>query len=284
MEGNVNEEQGGMHAERISQGFQEARLERIFRALHIDDGPHRHCVELGFPAVEGSNTEALRRRGWQASRFDGRCTGSAASDAQARCHRGWIRSSNVVDLFRSHAVPPRVYYVSIDLDTIDLWVLRSLIGSNGAASRYRPKVFSVEYNSNFPWGYSLAFPDTSHPGVESRHRRWDNDCYMGSSASAIHAVAREHGYVLVDVEPGLDVFLVDEQLWADRPVPVPTTAAVYRPFNIQKRHVGLSAAKASNYVEYETWRAGGDAGGGLQRARARAQELFAQLRAERLPI
>ena len=47
-------------AERFSQGHQDERLIRIFRALSLDDGSHRSFVELGFPAVVGSNTAPVQ--------------------------------------------------------------------------------------------------------------------------------------------------------------------------------------------------------------------------------
>lgn len=50
--------------------------------------------------------------------------------------------------------------------------------------------------------------DASVPGPL---RKWDGDCYIGSSAAAIDAVARANGYVTVDVEPGFDLFLVAGQ-------------------------------------------------------------------------
>ena len=40
--------------------------------------------------------------------------------------------------------------------------------------------------------------------------------YYGSSAMAIDFMARKHGYVAVDVEPGLDLFLGRSDLWGRR--------------------------------------------------------------------
>ena len=263
---------------RFSQGWQDVRLDRIFRALRLEHGPSRTYVEFGFPQVGGSNTEALRLRGWTGRRFDGQCLGkSAADDAQVGCSREWITSSNIVELFQRHGVDTHVDYVSIDLDTTDLWVLRALL-----SSEFRPKVLSVEYNSNFPYGYALAFPDTAHEVAHPALRRWDGDCYMGSSASAIEMVAQEFGYVLVDVDPGLDLFLVDGRLWGSRPVPSADSlsVAVYRPFNIRRNHVGLTAAKAAAYLDYATFR---QSGGSVAAARRMAATQFARLREAHVP-
>ncbi|EOD29474.1 hypothetical protein EMIHUDRAFT_233985 [Emiliania huxleyi CCMP1516] len=218
----------------VSQGLQDLRLHRIFRALEITAGTY---VELGFPAVLASNTECLRRTGaWTGVRFDGRCLKDAAENAENGCHKAWITSDNIVALLRSHHVSESVTYVSIDLDTTDLWVLRALLGGG-----YRPAVLSVEYNSNYPLDYWIAFPDD--PAV-----RWDGDCFMGSSAGAVAAVATEFGYAVVDVEPGLDLFLVDRQRWGGRPVPSLSTGAVFRPFNIRRNRTGLAHARRSRQL------------------------------------
>eukprot|EP00966_Prymnesium_polylepis_P215613 4993189-Prymnesium_polylepis.1 len=263
--------------QRHSQGWQDVRIDRIFRAIGTS-ATNRTFVEFGFPQVAGSNTEALRLRGWTGVRFDGRCLGqSAEDDARVGCVREWITSDSVVDVFRRHGVARSVDYVSIDVDSTDVWILRALLASEA----FRPKVLSVEYNSNFPWGYHLAFPDTTHSVAHAALRRWDGDCYMGSSASAITLVAREHGYVLVDVEPGFDLFFVDEKLWGSRPLPdlESVREAAYRPFNIRRNHAALSGDKAAAFVDYEVLRASGS----VEKARRRAAARFSRLREERVP-
>tara|TARA_B100000780_G_scaffold112698_2_gene78936 strand:- start:605 stop:772 length:168 start_codon:yes stop_codon:yes gene_type:complete len=40
---------------------------------------------------------------------------------------------------------------------------------------------------------------------------------------------------VVDIEPGLDLFLVRDDLWAGRPLPdLASHRALYRPFNVQR--------------------------------------------------
>ena len=80
-------------------------------------------------------------------------------------------------------------YVSIDLDSADLWVLRALL-----FSEFRPRVVGVEYNSNYPPGYTIAFPNPPwEPPSHERSARWGGGCYFGSGAAAIELVAREAG-------------------------------------------------------------------------------------------
>lgn len=256
----------------FSQGLQDLRLERIFSALALTPG-NLTFVELGFPAIQTSNTEALvRRGGWSGVRFDGQCLGDAARDADANCHRAWISSSNIAELFIAQRVRRDVDYVSIDLDTIDIWVFIALVRAG-----FRPKVLSIEYNSNFPVGFAFAFPDAEHAVPSQQHRKWDKGCYMGSSASAVEMAAKELGYIIVDVEPGLDLFLVDAHLWSDRPKPVLTTDAIYRPFNIRSGH---SALRAGAYLDFAAWRA---SNGSLAHARSAAAAQLSALKLQRLP-
>ena len=128
--------------------------------------------------------------------------------------------------------------------------------------------------------YALAFPDVQHgiggAGDPRQLRRWDGDCFMGSSAGAIVAVAREFGYVLVDVEPGLDLFLVDGRRWGARPVPTLRNEVAFRPFNIRRKHAGLAdTRKARSMLDYSAWR---QSNGSVAAARVAAQARFAELR------
>ena len=220
-----------------SQGSQDAKLKRIFAEVGV---LNRSFVEFGYTGTRTSNTVALRRQGWHGLLLDGQ-----NSNAAINLHAEKIKSSNVVRLFHRYSVAREVDYVSIDIDSFDLWVLRNLLNSV-----FRPRVLTVEYNSNFPWGYSLAFPDPQIMDVPKRLQQWGGNCYMGSAASALHAVSVEAGYVVVDVEPGLDLFLVRRDLWAGRTVPdLSQSADLYRPFNVQLDGA-MKPIQQQQYLDY----------------------------------
>ena len=223
-----------------SQGEQDGRLARILHALSLDR--NGTFVEFGFNGRAGSNTEALERRGWTGFRMDGSLDRPSES-----LHKEWITSTTVVSLFRKYRVPPDITYVSIDLDSADIWIMKALL-----ASEFQPSVLTIEYNPNFPHGFPLAFPDPATTHV--KHAGWDGDCYYGSSAMAIELAAREMGYVVADVEPGLDLFLVRSSLWGSRPTPsLGALPALHRPFNIGfygRPHRAMSADKAAGYLDY----------------------------------
>lgn len=203
----------------ISQGGQDHRLKILLRnVLGIHNGS---CVEFGFPSVAASNTESLvKYLGWRALRF-------GANSTRYNSHAEWLTSSNIVEMFRKYNVEPDVDYVSIDVDSAELYLFEAIV-----SSEYRPKVFTIEYNANYPWGTAIAFPDPANAAhaVSGVEAKFDGGCFYGVSAFAIDLAARKHGYLMVDVEPGFDVFLVRADLWGNRPVPN-VEPSIYRPFN-----------------------------------------------------
>jgi hypothetical protein len=150
----------GFH--RFSQGFQDSALVSLQERGLI--GPSGTYVEFGFhlrdvqgtaarPSVRagnaprlhlrpreipsfGSNTELLRRHfGWTGSRFDAdEVNETLAPDLSLE----WITPQTVVSIFRRHGVQPNVDYVSIDIDSCDLWVFLAL------TDVYRPRLITVE--------------------------------------------------------------------------------------------------------------------------------------------
>ena len=136
-----------------SQGRQDIRLWRLLHhVLGIKSGTF---VEFGFPARNGSNTEGLLKRGgWTGLRLDG-----SNNDAAANCHAEWIKSTNIVSLFDKYRVQHEVDYVSIDIDSADIWVFEALVSSS-----YRPKALTS----------SAPRPNRRAPRTSSdqRYQRW----------------------------------------------------------------------------------------------------------------
>lgn len=97
----------------------------------------------------------------------------------------------------STRVPLEPDYVSVDIDSSDLWVFRSLVKGG-----YRPRVMTVEYNINHPIDSALV--QAADAGVPST----GFDYTFGASLKAVASAAEEVGYVLVHVVKGLDAVLV----------------------------------------------------------------------------
>ena len=98
---------------------------------------------------------------------------------------------------------------------------------------------------------------------------------MGSSFAAIEAVAREEGYVIVDVEPGYDLFLARADAWGARPVlrGAELERRAYAPFNLPAdRGTVWGARKMGAYLELPALQA---SGGSYAAARAGGGALWA---------
>lgn len=115
---------------------------------------------------------------------------------------GMITAENIAGLFREFKVPQEVDYVSIDIDSCDVYVFYALV-----SSEFRPRVLTVEYNSNFH--YNDFTTRKCGPNVDSS---WHNDNLYGASLEAVNLAARKKGYTPVYIAPDLDVFLVRDDL------------------------------------------------------------------------
>ena len=119
-------------------------------------------------------------------------------NASINLHTHMVSSQNIEALFKRHNVPTDVDYVSIDIDSADLWVMRSLM-----ASSFKPRVVSVEYNAFLngeptdALAVMLTLPDPSTMPVLHGKSGWERTCYFGSAGLALVRAAQALGYVLV---------------------------------------------------------------------------------------
>tara|TARA_B110001452_G_scaffold16211_1_gene13301 strand:- start:2433 stop:2918 length:486 start_codon:yes stop_codon:yes gene_type:complete len=124
---------------RLSQGGQHHVLRWLFKTIGTTN---RYYVEFGFNPNEhcrgsGPNSCSLWLEGWDGLLLDGN-----SHNESINLHTHFLSSANIVSLFRRYRVPESPDYVSVDIDSTDLWILRSIL-----ASVYRPRVISVEFNS-----------------------------------------------------------------------------------------------------------------------------------------
>lgn len=173
-------------------------------------------VEFGSMGLQDSNTQYLRALGWQGVWLD-----IMNADPSLNLHKQKMTPDNVLDVFQRHGVPKDVDFVSIDVDSCDLWILMKLTGPN---SHFRPRVIQVEYNRHFGMQSSLTL------NCSGGQAPWDHvsgssekpivgghfglSAY-GASLMAIARVADSRGYAVVWVERCFDAFLVRKDLMCD---------------------------------------------------------------------
>ncbi len=168
-------------ARHSSQGMQDGVIDFISQQIDISNN---YCIEFGYDATNWDdclpNTKYLvHERKWDYLLMDGNC-----HNPDINLYQHFITSENICELFEKYDVPKEPGYISIDLDSTDIWVTDALL------KNYSPSFFSVELNPNFPIDAAMAFPN-------DKDEFWHNDRVMGSSLKALSMMAQNHGYSLV---------------------------------------------------------------------------------------
>lgn len=246
-----------------SQGGQDGILAEIFRHVPTVNLPP-FCVEFGFNAASldggtGANVATLvLDQGWRALLLDG-----GHENPAINLRREFLTPANIVSVFETRGVPTQPDYISIDVDSTDLWLFRALL------PHYRAAVYSVEYNANFPLDLSVTCADD--PTI-----RWQGDRVYGASLRALSTVAREHGYSLVAVEPGLDAFFVRDDLLDDGSGVLAPPLDHWRPATLLRVHPPvLDRRRIELMLDYDVWRAtAGDSAAARRAAAAPCRRLL----------
>ena len=176
-----------------SQYGQDGMIEFIFQQIGVTN---KFCVEFGFNSEtldggSGSNVARLViEDGWKPLLLD-----RDFSNPDINLHKATLTPDNLPQIFKAFNVPLQPDYVSIDVDGIDLWLMLSML-----ADGYRPRLISIEYNSNFPLGVSRT--------MRSDSVKWDGTKNYGASLTALNNVAKQYDYQLVSVLRGADLFFL----------------------------------------------------------------------------
>jgi hypothetical protein len=176
-----------------SQGNQDGIIKSIFE--HIGT-TNKYCVEFGYNSNtlvggSGSNVARLVLNDW----WDCLLLDCDFENPVINLYREFLTPKNICEVFKKYAVPQHPDYVSIDVDSTDLWLMKAMLEGG-----YRPRLISVEYNANFPLGHAYTvLPGTKYTG----------DMVYGASFSALDMVAWLYDYGLIAVaDRWADLFFV----------------------------------------------------------------------------
>ena len=240
-----------------SQGGQDGVIASIQAA--IGEGT-RFFVEFGFNSdgwlgTSGPNAYQLHLQGWKGLLLDG---GHENLTINLRKH--FLFPENICDLFHTYEVPLDLGYLSVDVDTKDLWLLQAILNCN-----FRPRLVSVEYNSNH------AFDSCVTLAPWASNAWHGGDRIYGTSLKAVRTMAAEFNYDIVFVEKLLDVFLVPHEVLVEHGFTAP-------PFETFKsnaciaQHFAVGADRADaafgDIVDFCVWRETGDVQAAIAAARA----------------
>lgn len=145
--------------------------------------------------------------GWDYLLLDG-----SYENLNINLHKHFLTSDNICEIFKFYNVPNEPEYISVDIDSTDLWVFKAIL------SKYRPMVVSVEYNAHFPIHRAITMHNKTNITTNRKVRRYKKRLY-GASLMALNMVGCEFGYSLVYVVKGLDAFFIRNDLIKDCDVP-----------------------------------------------------------------
>eukprot|EP00236_Picocystis_salinarum_P002256 CAMPEP_0183825880 /NCGR_PEP_ID=MMETSP0807_2-20130328/1387_1 /TAXON_ID=88271 /ORGANISM="Picocystis salinarum, Strain CCMP1897" /LENGTH=642 /DNA_ID=CAMNT_0026070939 /DNA_START=421 /DNA_END=2350 /DNA_ORIENTATION=- len=196
-----------------SQGNQDCILDTIFAHIGVRN---KFFVEYGFNTNKqcsgsGPNTCKLWRDGWHGLLLDG-----THENLSINLHAHFLYQNNIVSILEKYSVPEEFDFLSSDMDSHDFFVLLSVL------RKYKPRVVSTEYNSNWPLKWAVAQLDPTL--VEdlwnsSRSTFHFRQCIWGASAGALRLLLEKEGYSLVGVTPRLDLFWARNELLSAYNVP-----------------------------------------------------------------
>jgi len=193
----------------LSQSNQDWVLKDIFDTIGTTN---KQAVEFGFgyskaasltmddfkasqPISSGLNIHRLVQQGWTPFLFD-----ALIENPTINLRKGVLTQDNIVDEFRKAGISQEADFISIDVDSVDLWLLLGMLEGG-----YRPRSFSIEYNSNFATDQAIACDPVWKP--------WkDLGTVYGTSAAAANYVAKKFGYVPVAFVTYLDIFFVRKDI------------------------------------------------------------------------
>ena len=189
-----------------SQRGEDGMIECVLKELEIDKG---WCCEFGaWDGKHLSNVYKLITEEWNAVLIEGDKEKYAdllknMYDFPRVCtHNSYVslESGQKLDEILNLYVKTELDVLSIDIDSYDYWVWKSLV--------HKPKLVVIEYNSN--WKESVTVP------YDINHKGWAGNSYFGASATALRDLGEKKGYDLIGFQPYTNLFFLRKDLNKER--------------------------------------------------------------------
>jgi len=186
------------HCKKVySQTYQDGIIEYIFKNIGTTN---KFCVEFGFNSnslTGGSGANVARlvlEDNWKALLLDG-----FNDNSSINLHKEFLTQKNICSIFKKYCIPKNFDYISIDVDSIDLWLFKAML-----EGEFRPRLISIEYNANFDLDMSITVKEGTI---------WKNgDAVYGASLLALNKVAEEFDYCLIAAIEKYDLFFIRKEL------------------------------------------------------------------------
>jgi len=223
-----------------------ARRFRI-RSQHEEDGilltllnaagvRTRTFVEIGSGGSGGSAAVLAHDMGWSGLMVDASTRAVSMARHELRSNPGvtvvqaMVTPGNINDLVRQHGFTGEVDLLSIDVDSVEYWLMQALEACTA-------RVLVLEYNAYFGPTRAVTIPADGPPANRPVE-------YFGASLAALEQVAHDKGYRLVLCEQqGVNAFFLRHDLAPEYPGLTPEQA--FRPF----RHRAQQGAEMTTEAE-----------------------------------
>jgi FkbM family methyltransferase len=170
---------------RYSESGEDGILKSIFNCI---GATNRYYVEFGVEDGCQCNTRALREQGWTGLLMD-----TGFENSALNLHQHKVTPRNVQALFAQYGVPKKFDLLSIDIDSLDLFVWQAIID-------YMPRVVVIEYN---------AAMGCHSPLTVAQEFIAEDTIYFGASLPALNLLGHLKGYELVYCnEKGVNAFFI----------------------------------------------------------------------------
>lgn len=166
----------------FSQGGQDGIIETITENIFIEN---KFCVEFGYDTNDltggcGPNCANLVIN----KKWNNLYVGNTYEVPSINLYKHFLSTDNILDIFAKYNVPINLGYISVDVDSTDLWLINKIL------EVYKPSFFSTEYNPNIPHEYAITFPNNTN-------EYWQGDKVFGASLKCFDIVAKKYDYSLV---------------------------------------------------------------------------------------
>ena len=206
-----------------SQNEEDGIILALFEAVGVET---RRFVEIGSGGSGGNSAVLAHDLGWTGLMVDAskRAVRVATHEFRSRpgvqVARAFVDTAGVNTLLESHGMTGAIDLLSIDIDSIDYWLLQAITACTA-------RVLIVEYNAHFGPSRAVTLPNAPPPSGAPLE-------YFGASLAALNKAAEAQGYRLVLCEnSGVNAFFVRRDLAPGLPT-LPVDVA-YRPFRHRLR-------------------------------------------------
>jgi hypothetical protein len=238
-----------------SQFGQDGIIHEIFQRIGTTN---KFYVEFGFNSHDwlgstGPNCYQLHLGGWNGLLLD-----SDNENLEINLYKHFLTPENICSIFAMYNVPKEPDFISIDVDSIDLWLFRSIL------KQYRPRVVSIETSNYLPTDSTLTVIPTA---------RWNNCRVYGTSLGALKCVSDEFGYTLIAWEES-DSFWIRSDIVCGHTF-LSVNEYVDRLLNSCPFPEASKEYTFDTLMDYATWKAKGE---NMEEAKKVVPQIFEQIK------